>query len=96
MKECNDAKCSSHGTVKTRGRAYVGRVLSTKMRHTAIIWWERKTFIKKYERYEKSSTKVKAHNPPCINAKEGDMVRIVECRPLSKTKNFIITEILEK
>jgi hypothetical protein len=33
---------------------------------------------------------VTAHNPDCIKAKEGDVVVIGECRPLSKTKNFII------
>ena len=33
---------------------------------------------------------MKVHNPDCINAKEGDLVGVVECRPLSKTKNFVI------
>jgi small subunit ribosomal protein S17 len=34
-----------------------------------------------------------AHNPPCINAKEGDVVKIAECRPLSKTKKFVVIEV---
>ena len=37
-------------------------------------------------------TKIKTHNPPCINAKEGDMVKMMECRPLSKMKNFVVVK----
>ena len=36
------------------------------------------------------------HNTICINAKEGDIVKIMECRPLSKSKNFVIVEVLGK
>ena len=36
------------------------------------------------------------HNPDCIDAKEGNLVKIMECRPLSKTKNFVIVEVLGK
>ena len=50
----------------------------------------------KFERYEKRRTRIKVHNPECINAKEGDIVKISECRPLSKTKNFVIIENLGK
>lgn len=34
------------------------------------------------------------HNPDCVNAKEGEVVKIMECRPLSKTKNFVIIQKL--
>ena len=54
--------------------------------------FERRFYLSKFERYEKRRTKIKAHNPPCINAREGDIVRIHECRPLSKTKHFVIVE----
>ena len=40
-------------------------------------------------------TRVHAFNPLCINAKEGDTVKIIECRPLSKTKNFVVIEKIE-
>ncbi len=36
-----------------------------------------------------------AHNPPCIDAKVGDRVRIGECRPLAKTVSFVVIEKLE-
>ena len=62
------------------------------MHSTATVEWERVQHIPKYERYEKKRSKIKAHNPKCINAAEGDIVKVMECRPLSKTKNFVIVE----
>ena len=92
--ECKDKKCPFHGNLKCRGRIFTGTVISTKMQRGANVEWDRKHFIQKYERYEKRRTRVKAHNPECINAKEGDIVKISECRPISKTKNFAIIENL--
>ena len=88
--KCNDVKCPFHGRLSVRGRQFNGTVISTKMRKTAVIEFERLHFLKKYERYEKRRTKIKSHNPDCINAKNGDIVKIIGCRPLSKTKNFFI------
>ncbi len=88
--KCNDVKCPFHGELSARGRQFTGTIISTKMRKTAVIEFERLYFLKKYERYEKRRTKLKVHNPECINAKDGDVVSIIECRPLSKTKNFVI------
>ena len=88
--DCNDSKCPFHGSLSLRGRQFTGTVLSTKMRKTAVIEFERLYFLKKYERYEKRRTRLKVHNPMCINAKEGEIVEVMECRPLSKTKNFVI------
>ncbi len=89
---CEDINCPFHGSLKVRGRTFTGVVLSSKMHKTCIVEWERSYFLQKYERSEKRKSKVKAHNPPCINAEEGDLVKIAECRPLSKTKNFVIIE----
>jgi len=83
-------------SLSTRGRKFVGVVISDKMTRTVTVQWEKRKYIPKYERYEKSRTRVKAHNPDEINAQKGDMVRIEETRPLSKTKNFIVTEIITK
>jgi small subunit ribosomal protein S17 len=76
--------------VTTRGRTFTGTVIAAKMPLTATIQWERRKFVPKYERYEKRRTRIKAHNPENINAVEGDVVVVQECRRLSKTKNFII------
>ena len=83
-------------TISTRGRTFTGTVIADKMAKTVTVEWERQKYIPKYERYEKRRTRVKAHNPENINAKEGDMVVIKETRPLSKTKHFIITEIVSQ
>ena len=91
-KKCNDSNCPFHGGLSLRGRQFTGTIVSTKMRKTAIAEFARLHFLKKYERYEKRRTRLKVHNPECLNAKEGDIVSIMECRPLSKTKNFVIVE----
>ncbi|RLI40477.1 30S ribosomal protein S17, partial [Candidatus Bathyarchaeota archaeon] len=49
-----------------------------------------------FKRYERRRSLIPAHNPPCINAKEGDTVRIAECRPISKTVSFVVVEKLEE
>ena len=95
-KEFNDARCPFHGTLKCRNKIFTGTVISIRMQKTANVEFERRAFISKYERYEKRRTRIKAHNPECINAKEGDVVRIANCRPISKTKNFVIIENLGK
>lgn len=95
-KECEDRKCPFHGEIKVRGRSFVGTVIAAKMQKTATIEFKRKVMIPKYERYTKKRTRIKAHNPDCIKAEEGDIVKIIETRPLSKTVNFVIIENLGK
>lgn len=82
--------------LSTRGRKFTGTVISDKMTKTVTVEWERRKFIKKYERYEKRRTRIKAHNPEDIDAEKGDVVVIEETRPISKTKNFIVTKIVKK
>ncbi len=79
-----------------RGKQFEGVVVSAKATKTVSVEWETRSYIKKYERYERRRSKVAAHNPEGIDAKEGDVVRIKECRPLSKTKHFVVTEIIER
>jgi small subunit ribosomal protein S17 len=82
--------------ISVRGKSFVGTVVGAKMHRTVVVEWERRVLIPKYERYEKRKSKVKAHNPDEINAQEGDIVKIEETRPLSKTKHFIVTQIITK
>jgi len=82
--------------ISVRGKTFTGKVVSAKMHKTVVVEWERRVLIPKFERYEKRRSKVSAHNPDEINAKEGDIVKISETRPLSKTKNFIVVEVLSK
>jgi small subunit ribosomal protein S17 len=88
--ECKDKNCPIHGSLKLRGRTFTGKVVSSKSRRSAIIEINRLNYIQKYERYEKRKTRLQVHNPDCINAKEGDVVKVQECRPISKTKHFVI------
>lgn len=81
--------------ITTRGRELVGSIISTNSTNTAKIEFERVIQLPKYERYEKRRTRLIVHNPEDIKAKIGDKVRIMECRPISKTKNFIIIEVLK-
>ena len=92
--EYKDNKCPFCGNVKVRGRNFIGIVVGKDTHRTATIENISKTFVPKYERYKKTKTKLSAHNPECINAKEGDMVKISECRKLSKTKSFVVVENL--
>jgi small subunit ribosomal protein S17 len=94
--KCSDIRCPFHGKLSVRGRKLEGTVVSTKMSKTAVIEFDRLYFLPKYERYEKRRTRLKVHNPECISAKDGDIVNIMECRPLSKTKNFVIIRQLGK
>jgi len=96
QKACDDKNCPFHGTLKVHGNQFTGKVVSHKMQRSVTVEWQGFRLIPKYERYKRTRTKITAHNPPCIDAVEGDMVVIGECRPLSKTKNFVVIKVLGK
>ena len=66
-----------------------GTVVSDKMQDTAVVAVSRYVKHPKYKKYMKITKKYHAHNPG-NKAKEGEMVSIRSCRPLSKTKSFEI------
>jgi small subunit ribosomal protein S17 len=66
-----------------------GTVVSDKMTDTAVVLVSRYVKHPKYKKYMKITKKYHAHNPG-NKAKEGDLVTIRSCRPLSKTKSFEI------
>ena len=77
-------------TEKTTNKKILrGVVTSDKMQDTAVVAVSRYTKHPKYKKYMKSTKKYHAHNPG-NKAKEGDLVTIRSCRPLSKTKSFEI------
>jgi small subunit ribosomal protein S17 len=91
-KTCTDRDCPFHGTLPVRGQILEGDIVSTKMQKTAVV---KKLYMRKnrkYERLEKRSSKYIVHNPPCMEVKVGDHVKIMECRPLSKLVSFVIIE----
>jgi small subunit ribosomal protein S17 len=78
-----------------RGRILDGVVVTAKMDKTVVVEREYLQFSPKFVRYERRRSHIPSHNPPCIDAKEGERVRIAECRPLSKTVSFVVVEKLE-
>jgi small subunit ribosomal protein S17 len=79
-----------------RGRRIevVGHVLSNKMDKTIAVVTFRMVRHKKYGKFIKKTTVMKAHDEKNV-AKIGDKVRIYETRPLSKTKRWVLAEIVE-
>ena len=96
MVECTDKKCPIHGEISVRGNVFTGTVISAKPSKTVVVERPIVKFVPKYERYTKSKSRITAHNPECINAKEDDVVKIGETRKLSKTKSFVVIEIIGK
>ena len=88
---CTDKNCPIHGNLKIRGRIFEGKVIR-KFPKRITIEFERTIYIRKYERYAKSRTKIHARLPDCMQKDYniGDIVKIQECRPLSKTVHFVV------
>ena len=95
-KSCTDPHCPFHGNLSVRGRALSGLVTSAKMDKTAIVLRDYLHYVPKFKRYERRHSHTPVHNPPCLNVKEDDRVKIAECRPISKTVSFVIVEKLEE
>jgi small subunit ribosomal protein S17 len=76
-------------------RTVEGRVVSNKMQKTVTVLVERSVKHGLYGKYIKRSTKLHAHDEEG-KCKEGDVVRVSECRPLSKTKNWRVVEIVTR
>ncbi len=92
---CNDRDCPIHGNLKARGKIFKGKVISKNQKRVAIEF-ERMVYVRKYERYSKSKTKMHARLPRCMDKdiQIGDLIRIQECRPLSKIIHFVVLEKL--
>jgi small subunit ribosomal protein S17 len=91
---CADKACPIHGEnkLKLRGRIFQGTVVR-KLHGRVAIEFDRISYIPKYERYEKRKTRLHARLPSCLNnIGVGDLIKIAECRPLSKIIHFIAIE----
>jgi small subunit ribosomal protein S11e len=90
-----DKKCPFTSDVSIRGRILKGMVVSTKMTRTIVVRRNYLHYIKKYNRFEKRHTNVSAHCSPAFDhVKEGDIVTIGQCRPLSKTVRFNVLKVV--
>ena len=75
--ECKDPNCPFHGSLSVRGQVIEGTVASIKMDNTIVV---------------ERNSRYSVHAPACFDLKIGDSVKIMECRPLSKTVSFVVVE----
>ena len=82
-------------TQEKRARALTGRVVSDKMDKTVTVLVERRVTHPLYGKVVTRSRKYHAHDE-ANECKEGDLVIIEECRPLSKTTAWRVTKLVER
>ena len=83
--------------IGTRGRTFEG-IVTKKFHKRIVIEFERMIYIKKYERYAKSRTKIHARLPEAMEKEinVGDLIKVQECRPLSKIIHFIVIKKIKE
>ncbi len=80
---------------KTNKKIFTGLVVSSKMDKTIVVKISTKKLDPLYKKYISKSVKYKAHDEK-NEANEGDTVRIIECRPISKEKTWTLQEVVER
>ena len=88
----NDTLNPFNGSLPVRGSVIVGTIVSARMQHTVIVEKQHERTNQKFERIEKRTRRYPAHVPSNIDVTVGDEVTIAECRPISKTVNFVVVE----
>ena len=76
-------------------RTLIGRVVSDRMDKTVTVLVERRVRHPMYDKIIVRSSKYHAHNE-ANQAKLGDVVEIQECRPISRTKSWVVSKLVEK
>jgi small subunit ribosomal protein S17 len=84
----------AEAAVKTK-KEFVGIVKSDKMEKTIVVAVETTALHPLYKKYVRRIKKLKAHDET-NDAKTGDRVRVIECRPISKEKCWKLAEIIER
>lgn len=79
-------------TSQTNPRTVSGVVISDKMQKSITVRIERQVKHPVYGKFMRKSTKIHAHDED-NSCKEGDTVTVVECRPISKTKTWMLKSI---
>jgi ribosomal protein S17 len=82
--------------INPRGRIFEGVVVKKFPKRIAISF-ERMIYVRKYEGYSKSKTKIHARTPAEMEKEinVGDLIRVQECRPLSKIIHFVVVKKLK-
>jgi len=90
-----EAPVAQNERVRSGKKEFVGLVKSNKMEKTIVVSVETTTLHPLYKKYIVRNKKLKAHDEK-NEAKIGDRVRVVECRPISKEKCWRLDAILER
>jgi small subunit ribosomal protein S17 len=80
---------------KATNRTFIGKVVSDKMDKTIVVQIERKVKHPLYGKYVKRFSKMKAHDGE-NTCRTGDTVMIKQGRPISKTKHWVLVEVVNK
>jgi small subunit ribosomal protein S17 len=95
MEQPNTVETAAVAERDNRRRIKQGRVKSDKMDKTIVVVTETRVPHPVYKKVVRRSTRFKAHDE-ANEAKSGDLVRIQECRPMSRDKRWRLVEILER
>jgi len=90
------ASAENNQKVRTRGRIFEG-IVTKKFPKRIVLEFERMIYVRKYERYAKLKTKIHARLPDFMEKQinVGDLIRVHECRPLSKIIHFVVVQKLK-
>ncbi len=99
MESTNPEKSATQGAAPQPARktkkVFTGQVVSDKMNKTIVVAISERKLHPLYKKYVAATKKVKAHDEK-NEAHEGDTVRVVEARPVSKDKHWRLLEIVER
>ena len=82
------------GNIGTRGRTFQGMVVK-RFEKRVVIELGRTVRILKFERFAKKKTRIHARIPKGMTVHVGDIVKVRECRPLSKIIHFMVVEVVK-
>lgn len=80
---------------KVRGNLFEATVVSDKMKKSIVVERHGMKKVPKYERYQRTRSRLTVHKPDGIEVKVGDTVLIGETRKISKTKSFVVIKVIE-
>jgi small subunit ribosomal protein S17 len=89
----HDPKCPFTRGLVVKNEILKGTVIKKDISKSATIEWHRPYYVPKYERYEMRRSRLRVHNPPCLDAQIGSKVVVARTRPLSKTKHHVIIAV---
>ena len=91
-----EAKITADAKINPRGKIFEG-IVTKKFPKRIAIEFERMIYVRKYEGYSKSKTKIHARTPAEMEKEinVGDLIRVQECRPLSKIIHFVVVKKLK-